>query len=54
MTYVRKMKDWTEKVYYTQEEVSEHLKKRIRESAEELRLEFREYKKIRKNILFLR
>jgi hypothetical protein len=48
MTYIRKMKDWSEKVYYTQEEVSKHLKKRIRESAEELRLEFREYQKVKK------
>ena len=39
------MKDWSKKTYYTSEEVSEHLRKKIRESAEELRLEFRKYKK---------
>jgi len=45
MTYIRKMKDGSEKKYYTLEDVDNELKIRIRNSAEELRKEFRKYKK---------
>ena len=44
MPYIRIMKDWTKKTYYSWEEVNNSLKKRIREDAEDLRLEFRKYK----------
>ena len=52
MRYTRKMKDWSEKVYYTWEEVNNSLKKRIKEDAEELRLEFRKHKLKEKSIWF--
>jgi len=45
MTYIRKMKNWTEKVYYTEDEFFEIFDRKIKESAKELILELREMKK---------
>ena len=45
MTYIRKMKDWTEKVYYTEDEFFDIFDRKIKESAKELILELREMKK---------
>ena len=39
MTYIRKMKNWTEKVYYTEDEFFDIFDKKIKKSAKELILE---------------
>ena len=52
MTYIRKMKDWTEKVYYSSSEMDEKLDKLILQYWEELRqeiIEERNKKNVRNN-----
>lgn len=44
MTYTRKMKDWTEKVYYTEGEMDEMLNKAILKHADDLIYEIRKEK----------
>jgi len=52
MTFIRKMKDWTEKVYYSSSEMDEKLDKLILQYWEELRqeiIEERNKKNVRNN-----
>ena len=45
MTYTRKMKDWSEKVYYTEDEFFDIFDKKILKSANELISEIRKINK---------
>jgi len=45
MTYTRKMKDWSEKVYYTEDEFFSIFDEKILKSANELISEIREINK---------
>ena len=49
MTYIRKMKDWSEKIYYTEDEFFDIFEKKIKKSSEELLIEMIEMKKEKEN-----
>ncbi len=49
MTYIRKMKDGSEKIYYTEDEFFDIFEKKIKKSSEELLIEIREMKKEKEN-----
>lgn len=53
MTYIRKMKDWTEKVYYTGEELSVKIREKIKLDAIDLQNKIlRKEKNNTKNFIF--